>query len=203
MIISFEELKEKIPISEVVKDCGVRLNAKNFACCPFHHEKTPSFKVYDDRFQCFGCGASGDVFDFVQRFYSISLKDAITRLDKQYKLGLDAELSPEVIQQIREERIMHKTERALRAQRKAQAREVEDRMTAELRQLHGEMISEHTPEEKKLIQKRIDILDQILDDYMLDGQYEMVIYLGMKDKYKDGDFLSANGIQSKWKEKDD
>ena len=37
-------------------------------CCPFHSEKTASFKVFPDgKFKCFGCGAHGDVFDYVQR----------------------------------------------------------------------------------------------------------------------------------------
>ena len=35
--------------------------------CPFHAEKTPSFSVNEEKglFHCFGCGVSGDVFDFV------------------------------------------------------------------------------------------------------------------------------------------
>lgn len=48
------------------------------ACCPFHADKTPSFTIFDGgrRFQCFGCGASGDVLDFVQRLHNVGLRDA-------------------------------------------------------------------------------------------------------------------------------
>ena len=45
------------------------------ACCPFHADRSPSFTIYDGgtRFHCFGCGASGDVLDFVQRAYDVDM----------------------------------------------------------------------------------------------------------------------------------
>ena len=51
--------------------------------CPFHDEGEGSFTVYGDteRFYCFGCGAKGDVLDFVQRVGGLSLPEAIQRLD--------------------------------------------------------------------------------------------------------------------------
>ena len=49
--------------------------------CPFHNEKTPSFKIYDDdHFHCYGCGAHGDVIDFVQRADGLAVPEAIERL---------------------------------------------------------------------------------------------------------------------------
>ena len=47
-------------------------------CCPFHAERTPSFTIFagGERFHCFGCGASGDVLDFVQRSYGVTLPEA-------------------------------------------------------------------------------------------------------------------------------
>ncbi len=37
------------------------------ACCPFHADRSPSFTIFDGgvRFHCFGCGASGDVLDYL------------------------------------------------------------------------------------------------------------------------------------------
>ena len=51
--------------------------------CPFHEEAEGSFTVYADseRFYCFGCGAGGDVLDFVRRREDLSLPEAIARLD--------------------------------------------------------------------------------------------------------------------------
>jgi len=48
--------------------------------CPFHQEKTPSFTIRGQRFKCFGCGASGDVIDFVRQLYGLSYPDALKHL---------------------------------------------------------------------------------------------------------------------------
>lgn len=45
--------------------------------CPFHKEKTPSFKIKDGRFKCFGCGASGDAIEYVQRSRKLEFVEAI------------------------------------------------------------------------------------------------------------------------------
>lgn len=52
------------------------------ACCPFHADRSPSFTVFADgrRFQCFGCGAQGDVLDYVQRLHGVGLRDAAAML---------------------------------------------------------------------------------------------------------------------------
>lgn len=52
------------------------------ACCPFHPDRSPSFTIFagDRRFHCFGCGASGDVLDFVQRSRSVTLIEAARML---------------------------------------------------------------------------------------------------------------------------
>jgi len=49
-----------------------------WAPCPFHQEKTPSFKVSVDRqrWYCFGCGQRGDAVDFVMKLHGLSFKDA-------------------------------------------------------------------------------------------------------------------------------
>ncbi len=56
------------------------------ACCPFHHEKTPSFTVNTDRqyFKCFGCGKGGDVFKFVMELENLDFTSAAEQLAKKY-----------------------------------------------------------------------------------------------------------------------
>jgi DNA primase len=52
------------------------------ACCPFHADRTPSFTIYadDSRFMCFGCGAEGDVLDFIMRLHGVRLIEALEML---------------------------------------------------------------------------------------------------------------------------
>src|SRR5580704_13503370 len=86
-----ETLKQQADIVRIVGDY-VKLKkagAQNFSgLCPFHSEKTPSFSVHATRqfFHCFGCGASGDVFSFVQKAENISFPESV-RLIAQ-KLGV-------------------------------------------------------------------------------------------------------------------
>jgi DNA primase len=86
-----ETLKQQADIVRIVGDY-VKLRkagAQNFSgLCPFHSEKTPSFSVHATRqfYHCFGCGASGDVFSFVQKADNISFPEAV-RLIAQ-KLGV-------------------------------------------------------------------------------------------------------------------
>jgi DNA primase len=65
--------------------------AQNFqGLCPFHQEKTPSFSVHATRqfFHCFGCGASGDIFSFVQKIENISFPEAIRLVAEKLHIPL-------------------------------------------------------------------------------------------------------------------
>lgn len=76
-----EQIKERLSIEEIVSSyiklerAGANLKAK----CPFHNEKTPSFFVSPDRgsYYCFGCGAKGDIFTFVEEFEGLDFKGAL------------------------------------------------------------------------------------------------------------------------------
>jgi DNA primase len=62
--------------------------------CPFHGERTPSFHVHVERgfFYCFGCGAKGDVFDFVMRTQGIEFRDALQLLGE--RVGIEVRGAP-------------------------------------------------------------------------------------------------------------
>ena len=63
------------------------------ACCPFHHEKTPSFNVNPDRqiFKCFGCGKGGDVFKFVMELENLDFTSAAELLAHKYGIIIPEE----------------------------------------------------------------------------------------------------------------
>lgn len=67
------------------------------ACCPFHHEKTPSFHVSRDKqlYHCFGCGASGNVFTFIREYENMSFVESMKLLADRAGMTLpEYELSP-------------------------------------------------------------------------------------------------------------
>ena len=86
-----EIVKQQADIVRVVGDY-VKLRkagAQNYSgLCPFHSEKTPSFSVHATRqfYHCFGCGASGDVFSFVQKIENITFPEAVRAVAQ--KLGI-------------------------------------------------------------------------------------------------------------------
>ena len=84
--VAIAELKARHPLGDAVETAGIALRGKGRVrqgVCPFHQEAEGSFTVYADteRFYCFGCGAGGDVLDFVQRTEGLTLPEAIRRLD--------------------------------------------------------------------------------------------------------------------------
>ena len=83
--VDLEALKVLHPLGDVVEASGVQLRGRGRVrqgVCPFHDEAEASFTVYADtsRFHCFGCGATGDVLDFIQRTEGLSLPEAIQKL---------------------------------------------------------------------------------------------------------------------------
>lgn len=87
-MIDTNELRRNVPISEAAGRYGIQLRKDGTewrACCPFHEERTPSFTVFGSRdggqrFHCFGCGAHGDVVDFVMELTGASFPQACDQL---------------------------------------------------------------------------------------------------------------------------
>jgi DNA primase len=77
----FDEIKDRLPITDVLASyialipSGTQYKAK----CPFHSERSASFSVSPDRglYYCFGCGAKGDIFTFVEQFEGLDKKGAL------------------------------------------------------------------------------------------------------------------------------
>jgi energy-coupling factor transporter ATP-binding protein EcfA2 len=72
-----ERIRDQYDIVSVIKRF-IELDKNNTACCPFHTEKSGSFKVNAERktYKCFGCGDGGDIFAFVQKFKMVNFKEA-------------------------------------------------------------------------------------------------------------------------------
>lgn len=73
-------VKARYTMKELLNKLGIESDKKGFICCPFHAEDTPSCKIYESSFYCFGCGVGGDTIDFVKRYLNLSFAEAIEYL---------------------------------------------------------------------------------------------------------------------------
>ena len=85
MTVDVEQVKQRHAIADVVVAHGVQLRRSGGRLtgrCPFHRDGRASLVVYPDTrsYYCFGCGAGGDVINFVQRVEQIDFREAINRL---------------------------------------------------------------------------------------------------------------------------
>src|SRR5262245_57326132 len=90
-------LEEILRRTDLVKLVGrrVKLTRKGrvfWGCCPFHKEKTPSFKVENERrlYHCFGCGAGGDAFKWLMETEGLTFPESIQKLAAEAGVELPA-----------------------------------------------------------------------------------------------------------------
>ena len=90
----FTQIKMVVSAKEAAEYYGLEVNRSNMVCCPFHAGRTPSMKLNEDYFYCFGCGASGDIIDLAARLFNLSGYDAAKKL--AYDFGIDPDKPPAV-----------------------------------------------------------------------------------------------------------
>ena len=103
-----EELKSKSNIIDVIgRYIPLTRKGRSFwGCCPFHHEKTPSFKADEDKqlYYCFGCKASGNVITFIEKIENVDFMDAVRHLAEKAGMQLPSMKSDAELFQLKEKR---------------------------------------------------------------------------------------------------
>jgi DNA primase len=88
-----EEIRNSADIVDIISDyVPLKKRGKNFlGLCPFHHEKTPSFVVSEDKqiFHCFGCHKGGNVFTFIMEHHKLSFVEAAQELAQKLGIVID------------------------------------------------------------------------------------------------------------------
>ena len=97
---TIEEIKARTDLADLISSYGVELkrNGSSYkACCPFHHEKTPSFNVQPDKgfYHCFGCGKSGDAIKFVQEQEGLTFIEAVKKLAQRAGVEIEEREDPQ------------------------------------------------------------------------------------------------------------
>jgi len=79
-----EEIRNRVSLADLIgrRTKLVKKGREHSGLCPFHNEKTPSFTVNEEKgfYHCFGCGANGDLIEFVKQTEGVSFPEAIERL---------------------------------------------------------------------------------------------------------------------------
>lgn len=85
LLMNSDEIKATYSMQDILARYGLIPNRAKFIQCPFHYgDREPSMKIYKDSFHCFGCGASGDIFVFVERMENLTFKEAYRLLGGTY-----------------------------------------------------------------------------------------------------------------------
>ena len=86
------QIKNTVDLKAYLEKEGIIFRKKSGsnwqALCPFHNEKTPSFTVSDtsQSYHCFGCGKHGDIFSYIQETESVSWKESVIYLAREYHI---------------------------------------------------------------------------------------------------------------------
>lgn len=83
-----EAIKDSVSFEKAASYYGLNFNRAGFALCPFHAEKTPSFKAFQDGGHCFGCGWHGDVIKFVRDMFGLTFPAALEKINDDFCLAL-------------------------------------------------------------------------------------------------------------------
>jgi len=82
----FTNVKSQIHLPNAAEYYGVQVNRGGFASCLFHEERTPSMKLYDDHFHCYGCGEHGDIISLIAKIFSVSPYAAAQKLSRDFHI---------------------------------------------------------------------------------------------------------------------
>ena len=83
----FDTLKARVTVPQAAAHYGVRIGRNGMCRCPFHPDKTPSMKIDETYYYCFGCHSTGDVIDFTARLFDLSPLTAARKLAADF--GID------------------------------------------------------------------------------------------------------------------
>ena len=104
----FDTVKAAVTPRMAAERYGLPVRQGNMVCCPFHADRTPSMKLNEDYFYCFGCGATGDVIDLAARLFDLSKYEAVQKLAADF--GISGE-KPSVLAKLKRGKTQAEAER--------------------------------------------------------------------------------------------
>ena len=116
----FDEVKQQLNIRQVVEYYGFKVNRAGQFICPFHNDHKPSASIKNDYFNCFVCGAGGDLITFTAKLHGLKNYDACKKLASDFNLNIGTE------PQTQADRLRADRERAKRQSELKRQKEIEN-----------------------------------------------------------------------------
>ena len=91
----FEAVREAVPVPLAAERYGLKANRAGMVRCPFHDDHTPSLKLNEDYFYCFGCGAGGDVVSLTAKLFDLRPYEAASKLAVDFGVDVPATAPPD------------------------------------------------------------------------------------------------------------
>lgn len=110
----FLKVKESVSMQQVAEYYGFKADRKGFCMCPFHHDRHPSLKLYENGkgFYCFSCGTGGDVIKFAALYKDLSNTDAARELAAVFNISVEIPATYSELRKLeKEQRHRKETER--------------------------------------------------------------------------------------------
>ena len=83
----FEAVKTAVHPRMAAERYGLPIQQGNMICCPFHADRTPSMKLNEDYFYCFGCGATGDIIALTAQLFDLPPAEAAKKLAADFGIA--------------------------------------------------------------------------------------------------------------------
>lgn len=80
----FEAVKAEVTPRIAAERYGLRVSRSGMVRCLFHDDTTPSMKLYDDHYHCFGCQATGDVIHLTAKLFGVTDQEAAKKLAEDF-----------------------------------------------------------------------------------------------------------------------
>jgi hypothetical protein len=85
-----EDAIKGLDLRDALEHYGLVFNMKEEALCPFHSEKTPSFRIKGRFWHCFGCNESGELIKFVRKKFGMNYGTALDTICRDFRINLAA-----------------------------------------------------------------------------------------------------------------
>lgn len=91
---SIRLVKEQVTPEQAIEYYTHQQPKRKRYLCPFHNDRNPSLTVKGTHWQCWSCGANGDVISFVQNYFHITFPEAVCKLADDFGISIPEEQKP-------------------------------------------------------------------------------------------------------------